>query len=356
VFASSASSTHRDSARRASESDWLNFMKSGEGVVCVCCRIAAELEERGELKSAGPYWTCNVRLNHRRPGLVVQSRVHRESMGDLTAAELAALGPILAAGVAAVGRHGSVERVYTLQYNEGRPGHVHFHVIPRFQQDSGPLGPALRDEMPAGAHIDISSAARDVEDLLQLGRREPSAVVRGTRAMARWWNLKLSPYRWVRVGRRFDRAERYVGVWIGVFACMLVAGLVFGPMLGLAILFSVVAAWRGVDMGLYEIDLLLKMEPSPLKSVPRALVLRVGNLLEIALAIGALLSVLPGDPDGRSAVFSGFRVVLVQPEFGWPSIGTDAVVAAGLALVLLVVTGGIAMLIGKVADSYFEEL
>lgn len=68
---------------------------------------------------------------HADPGeLFVALRRHAESLGDLTGAEAATLGPLLRAGVAAIERVVAPERVYAASYNE-RARHVHFFLLPR---------------------------------------------------------------------------------------------------------------------------------------------------------------------------------------------------------------------------------
>jgi diadenosine tetraphosphate (Ap4A) HIT family hydrolase len=65
------------------------------------------------------------------PGeLIVQVRRHCESLGELTAAEASALGPVLRAAVAAIERVVRPERTYVASYGE-RVRHVHFFVLPR---------------------------------------------------------------------------------------------------------------------------------------------------------------------------------------------------------------------------------
>ena len=65
------------------------------------------------------------------PGeVLVKLRRHCESLGQLTPAESAALGPILRAGVAAIERAIGPERTYTASFNE-RVRHVHFYLLPR---------------------------------------------------------------------------------------------------------------------------------------------------------------------------------------------------------------------------------
>jgi diadenosine tetraphosphate (Ap4A) HIT family hydrolase len=65
------------------------------------------------------------------PGeVLVKLRRHAESLGQLTPAEAAALGPILRAGVAAIERAVAPERTYVASFNE-RVRHLHFYLLPR---------------------------------------------------------------------------------------------------------------------------------------------------------------------------------------------------------------------------------
>jgi diadenosine tetraphosphate (Ap4A) HIT family hydrolase len=65
------------------------------------------------------------------PGeLIVQVRRHCESLGELSAAEAAALGPVLQSAVAAIERVVRPERTYVATYGE-RVRHVHFFLLPR---------------------------------------------------------------------------------------------------------------------------------------------------------------------------------------------------------------------------------
>jgi diadenosine tetraphosphate (Ap4A) HIT family hydrolase len=65
------------------------------------------------------------------PGeLIVKTRRHCESLGELTGPEASALGPILKAGVGALERVIPAERIYAVSFNE-RVRHVHFLLLPR---------------------------------------------------------------------------------------------------------------------------------------------------------------------------------------------------------------------------------
>ncbi len=111
------------------------------------------------------------------PGeLMVKARRHVESLGALTTAEAAALGPVLRAAVAAVERVVRPERIYVASYGE-RVRHVHFFLLPRTA--SLPAGHVLSDvyrrgrsllrkwgvapNPPASARADAAARIRDDE-------------------------------------------------------------------------------------------------------------------------------------------------------------------------------------------------
>lgn len=82
------------------------------------------------------------------PGeLIVKLRRHGESLGELTEAEAAAIGPVLRAAVGAVDRAIRPERVYVASFSERVP-HVHFYVLPRTA--SMPAGHVLSDVYKRG--------------------------------------------------------------------------------------------------------------------------------------------------------------------------------------------------------------
>jgi diadenosine tetraphosphate (Ap4A) HIT family hydrolase len=87
------------------------------------------------------------------PGeLIVKTRRHCESLGELNGSEAAALGPLLNAAVAAMERVIDAERIYAVSFNE-RVRHVHFLLLPRTAR------------MPRG-HV-ISDIYRRVRNLLR---------------------------------------------------------------------------------------------------------------------------------------------------------------------------------------------
>lgn len=100
------------------------------------CSICAQVSGRisapgGPIHDDGLWLVSHHTGPHTDPGeLIVKVRRHCETLGELTAAEAAALGPILRAGVAAIERVVRPERTYVASYNES-VRHVHFFLLPR---------------------------------------------------------------------------------------------------------------------------------------------------------------------------------------------------------------------------------
>lgn len=101
--------------------------------VCpICEEVAGRITAPG-----GPIYDDGLYLVSHHTGVwtdpgevLVKLRRHCESLGELTPAESAALGPILRAGVAAIERAIGPERTYAASFNE-RVRHLHFYLLPR---------------------------------------------------------------------------------------------------------------------------------------------------------------------------------------------------------------------------------
>ncbi|MFM8564139.1 MAG: HIT family protein [Acidimicrobiia bacterium] len=162
---------------------------------CKCCSIVDELGRARAVFPMGAHWTVNARIRHERPGLVVQSRLHRESMADLDAAEREDLGRVLAVATRYMESLPGVEKVYVSLWNEGFPSHVHFHLIPRCTSDLGaPLGPGLADIHPSEFRADTRDVAMRVSQLASLERVERSRTVLLALATCQSWS-RVSLYR-----------------------------------------------------------------------------------------------------------------------------------------------------------------
>lgn len=100
------------------------------------CTICDEVEGRltapgGPIYDDGLWLVSHHTGRYTDPGeLIVKLRRHVESLADLSAAEAAALGPLLSAGAQAVDRVVRPERVYVASFGE-RVRHVHFYILPR---------------------------------------------------------------------------------------------------------------------------------------------------------------------------------------------------------------------------------
>ena len=132
-----------------------------------CAEIAGEVSvPGGVILDDGLWFVSHHTGRFTDPGeLIVKTKRHCESLGDLTAAEATSLGAILRAGIGALERVVVAERIYAVSFNE-RVRHVHFLLLPRTA------------DMPRG-HV-ISDLYRRVRNLLrQLGVvRNPTAAAR----------------------------------------------------------------------------------------------------------------------------------------------------------------------------------
>jgi diadenosine tetraphosphate (Ap4A) HIT family hydrolase len=111
------------------------------------------------------------------PGeLIVKTRRHCESLGELSGSEASALGPILKAAVGALEQVIVAERIYAVSFNE-RVRHVHFLLLPRTAA------------MPPG-HV-ISDLYRRARNLLRrfglLRNPRPAARAAAAERIRRQW-------------------------------------------------------------------------------------------------------------------------------------------------------------------------
>jgi diadenosine tetraphosphate (Ap4A) HIT family hydrolase len=97
-----------------------------------CAEIAGEVSAPGEvILDDGLWFVSHHTGRYTDPGeLIVKTRRHCESLGELTAAEAAALGPLLRAAIRALDRVVVAERIYAVSFNE-RVRHLHFLLLPR---------------------------------------------------------------------------------------------------------------------------------------------------------------------------------------------------------------------------------
>lgn len=136
-----------------------------------CAEVAGELTAPGGvIRDDGLWYVSHHTGPFTDPGeLIVKTRRHCESLGELTQEEALALGPLLRSAVAALDRAVTAERIYAVSFNE-RIRHVHFLLLPRTAS------------MPRG-HV-ISDIYRRARALLRRARlvRNPSAEARSAAA------------------------------------------------------------------------------------------------------------------------------------------------------------------------------
>ena len=102
-------------------------------VPCSACReIAGEISAPGGvLFDDGLWFVSHHTGTYTDPGeLIVKTRRHCESLGELNSQEAQALGPLLHSAVGALERVVTAERIYAVSFNE-RIRHVHFLLLPR---------------------------------------------------------------------------------------------------------------------------------------------------------------------------------------------------------------------------------
>jgi diadenosine tetraphosphate (Ap4A) HIT family hydrolase len=100
---------------------------------CSACReIAGEISAPGGVIHDDGLWFVSHHTGaYTDPGeLIVKTRRHCESLGELTDREAQALGPLLHATVGILERVVTAERIYAVSFNE-RVRHVHFLLLPR---------------------------------------------------------------------------------------------------------------------------------------------------------------------------------------------------------------------------------
>lgn len=329
---------------------------------CTCCVLVAELAQVGKLYDAGEHWTINERVNHQRPALVIQTRRHIENLGQLNSNEVNELGEILKASVERVENLPTVEQCYVLYFNEGDPGHVHLHLVPRFAGETERAN-QLPDRSVSGVTTEFDLLAREISKELCHDYSEPSRLVRSILWLCQAWagvdaprKRRVSLYPWVaRASRRinyFDSAEKYVLLWMFLWlSCWLTESIKVGSLHGWSRFLIAVGVYRFVDMFLFEVRILLA--PTPLRSIARGLVLRGFNLVEIAVGSSVLITALSSRPTTNSLLM-GFRIATLQGINSMPGIGIDVISTMATSVCLVILIGGVAMLLSKTAERVKE--
>jgi diadenosine tetraphosphate (Ap4A) HIT family hydrolase len=331
---------------------------------CDLCVLAARLDARGELHRVGTDWFLNrYQGDGTRPRFVLQAQRHVTGLEKLDANELGSLGRTLGRAIGVIKREPGVERVYVISYNETAPGHTHLHLVPRFTGESD-VGPQLSDDVAAPG-FDVSRVLKRVAPLHSVKALD-SPLVMGSRALLGFWNRRLSAYVPLRrLAKRYprmlsDAGESYVGFWLGLlWAGVLgdvLSGLTSGeahPSPWVAAPLAVLAFYRLIDMAVYILNILLTTYQSSLISVARSLLLFLLNLVELT-AIGYLLLIASDVPlaDAFPLALS-LTTSLGGVDQALPPLAIASVVAVNV-VTLAIFALGVAMLVGKIGDSFTD--
>jgi diadenosine tetraphosphate (Ap4A) HIT family hydrolase len=144
---------------------------SADPACSACAEIAGDMvAPGGVIFDDGLWFVSHHTGSFTDPGeLIVKTRRHCESLGELKESEASALGPILKAAIGALERVIVADRIYAVSFNE-RVRHVHFLLLPRTAA------------MPRG-HV-ISDVYRRARNLLRKAGvlRNPSTTARADAA------------------------------------------------------------------------------------------------------------------------------------------------------------------------------
>lgn len=268
----------------------------GKILECELCDLVAGLGQENQLLSLNDHWTLNVfQGQSNRPRFVIQGKRHVVSFEELSSAERAAMGDALALATAAIESEPGVAKVYVQSFNETPPGHLHIHLVPRFEPDET-MGENLKDLETPNPELLQSVMAR-VESALPKQTTLPF-VARASMKITAGWGRWFSGYRLLaRSGRKygpFDAAELYVISWFWLLAILLVLQMTLPLHQVLLGVLAVVASYRLIDIGTYVFGMLLSNKRTHLMGLSRSLILMLTNLLEASIATALILNAING--------------------------------------------------------------
>jgi diadenosine tetraphosphate (Ap4A) HIT family hydrolase len=329
---------------------------------CFACAISRhEIQPPGGLFSVSPHWTLNQRVDEPvRPWFVLQTKHHRKAVADLSDAEQDEFGRLLPALSKAIENFTGATHTYAAIFNE--LGHVHVHLVPRFNGDLA-TGPALfSTAAPRGIARRVSDTALAgiAEQATFDTGNEPHAVVRCVVALHRWFDRHASPYGplsrqlWSRRWSGAAFAPVYVGMWLVVLAGLLAIDGVRHLPWWMRLFTAFVAGFRWVDAVLYEVGILLDRSQNWLSGFERSVILAGANLVEVSL-IGAIwLLALEWGPGLGATWLHSFSLVTLSGAPIYQGTGTAVAQVATLGGGLVFLGGAIALLLGGLGDRMRE--
>lgn len=338
---------------------------------CELCALQRELERKGEavslLGGTEGYTLNKFQGESQRPRFVLQPRRHLTCYDQVGDSRAAALGEALARAISAIEKAEGVKRVYVMSFNETAPGHIHFHLVPRFESDEL-RGPSLPDTADVPEGFDADAILAHVRD-----DREPSGDLSGgvggalawqdspltdrVREVLGGWNDHLSVYslarRFIggrpdRTGRTVDVGERYVLMWLFLLVLLATTAMVLpvGGWWGLVL--SLLAGYRFIDLVVFVSAMLLTAGVNRVVSFARSLVLFVVNLMELAL-ISIVWLRATGVDRGEAALAS-----FTGQSLDDPSVLQATLEFADKAAVVLIAGVAIALVVGKIGERFTD--
>jgi diadenosine tetraphosphate (Ap4A) HIT family hydrolase len=325
----------------------------GRTVECSLCDLVVDLDSRSELIDINDHWYFNIFQGESiRPRWVIQSKRHVQRFEELNSPERSALGDAIALATSCIEQEPKVEKVYLQSFNETPPGHLHVHLVPRFDFDQG-LGSELGQMVKPLPELE-QSVMDGVRQTLPERTTLPF-VARASLTLTRSWGRWFSIYRLLsKLGRRFgpfDAAELYVVSWFWFLTALLVLQMTL-PLHQVALVaISVIAAYRLLDIGTYVFGMLLDNKNTRLVGLSRSLILMLTNLLESSIATALILNSLNGT--SWKQVGNGFAPMLgfELDTIGWTAFSYGGFIA-GSAVFFICAILALAIVVGKIGERF----
>lgn len=325
----------------------------GKTLECELCDLVSGLQGKQQLLSLNDHWTLNVfQGQSNRPRFVIQGKRHVVSFVELSSAERSAMGDALALATAAIESEPEVAKVYVQSFNETAPGHLHIHLVPRFEFDQS-MGEDLNDLEATRPEL-LQSVMNRVEEALPKQTTLPF-VARASMKLTSAWGRWFSGYQLLaRSGKKygpFDAAELYVISWFWLLTLLLAFQMALPLHQGVLAAFAVVGSYRLVDIGTYVFGMLLNNKQTHLVGLSRSLILMLTNLLEASIATALILNAVNGPSwDQVGSAFSpmlGFELA----NSNWGVLSYLGFIA-GSAVFFICAVLSLAIVVGKIGERF----
>lgn len=323
---------------------------------CELCKLPGQLNAI----AVGLHWTVNIAQDAKtRPWLVIQSKRHVDTFGDLTKEELLELGLVEKKLIAHLETFSQVHRAHIHYLNETQPSHVHLHITVSTLQD-------CKDDVTFLLGVEWPEDLRPInpqEWIPQISasvyhKREPSFFVRTLVKIAQEIQRLNFIYPAISKGfKRIGKDPSYAAELYVFFSLLLfISGFILSTSHQMAgLIFSVLGFLRIVDIWSTQLAILLNRQAKLLKGFERTLVLAVFNCIELA-AIAAIWGSYFLNLNTSQSLSYGVHAATNRSESVNPTttsvITLDAITTATSLLLLVAV---VAMALGRLTSDRFEE-